>query len=37
MKQISQSDLISLLDQLDVLLEECEQDERQSNNTSASA
>ncbi len=37
MKQISQSDLLSLMDRLDALLQEREQDKRQSKNTEASA
>lgn len=37
MKQISQSDLLNLMDRLDVLLKEREQDKRQSQNTAASA
>lgn len=37
MKQISQSDLLNLMDQLDRLLNEREQDKRQSQNTAASA
>ena len=37
MKQISQSDLLNLMDRLDLLLSEREQDKRQSQNTAASA
>jgi len=37
MKNISQSDLLNLLDRLDVLLEEREQDKRQSKNTETAA
>lgn len=37
MKNISQSDLLNLLDRLDVLLEEREQDKLQANHTQASA
>jgi len=37
MKQISQSDLVNLMDRLDVLLEEREQEKRQAKNTAASA
>ncbi len=37
MKRISQSDLLTLMDRLDLLLNEREQDKRQSPNTAASA
>lgn len=37
MKQISQSDLLNLMERLDLLLNECEQDKRQSQNTATSA
>ena len=37
MEQISQNDLLKLIDCLDVLLEEREQDKRQTNNTTDAA
>lgn len=37
MEQISKSDLLKLIDRLDVLLEEREQDKRQLNNTTDAA
>lgn len=37
MKQISQSDLLNLMNRLDLLLNEREQDKRQAQNTVASA
>lgn len=37
MEQISKSDLLKLMDRLDVLLEEREQDKKQANNTTDAA